>query len=111
LLVGGAIFADPLAVLICGEDSDAISRFAREHPEFTRLRLFIVARSRFAEDHLARAVHRGVRQVVVLGAGLDTFGLRNPYADKGLCLIEVDRLATQEWKRECLEKASLRIPN
>lgn len=110
LLEGGAIFADPLAVPICGENVDEISRFIRAHPEFARLRLF-VARSRFAEQCLARAVDRGVRQVLVLGAGLDTFGLRNPYADKGVCVIEVDRPETQQWKRECIEKAKLQIPS
>ena len=109
LLEGGAVFADPLAVPICGEDASTISAFVREHPD--RLRLFIVARSRFAEERLARAVDRGVRQVVVLGAGLDTFGLRNPYAGNGLHVFEVDRPATQQWKRECLEKANLRIPS
>ena len=109
LLEGGAIFSDPLAVPICGEDAGAISRFVRENPD--RLRLFIVARSRFAEECLAHAVDRGARQVVVLGAGLDTFGLRNPYAAKGVRVFEVDRPATQRWKRECLEKANLPIPS
>jgi O-methyltransferase involved in polyketide biosynthesis len=37
------------------------------------MRLFIAARSRFSEDTLAACVARGVRQVGVLGAGLDTF--------------------------------------
>ena len=109
LLEGGAIFSDPLAVPICGEDVGTILRLVREHPD--RLRLFIVARSRFAEECLAHAVDRGVRQAVVLGAGLDTFGLRNPYAGKGLRVFEVDRPATQRWKRECLEKAELPIPS
>ena len=111
LMEGGAIFADPLAVPISCESADAISRFVREHPEFDRLRLFTVARSRFAEDCLASAVDRGVRQAVVLGAGLDTLGLRNPHAKKGLRVFEVDRHATQQWKRECLAKANLEIPN
>jgi methyltransferase (TIGR00027 family) len=111
LLEGGEIFTDPLAVTICGEDAAAITRFAREHPENSRLRLFIVARSRFAEECLAHAVERSARQVVVLGAGLDTFELRNPYAVKGLRVFEVDRPATQQWKRECLEKAGLQIPS
>jgi len=70
LMEGGAIFPDPLAVSISCESVNAISRFAQEHPEFNRLRLFTVARSRFAEDCLACAVDRGLRQVVVLGAGL-----------------------------------------
>ena len=37
----------------------------------------MAARSRYAEDELARAVAHGVRQYVVLGAGLDTFAYRN----------------------------------
>jgi methyltransferase (TIGR00027 family) len=111
LIEGGTIYPDPLAVSILGEDVDVISGFVREHPELDRLRLFIVARSRFAEDCIASAVARDVRQVVVLGAGLDTFGLRNPHAGKELRVFEVDRPATQQWKRECLAKANLQIPN
>ena len=42
-------------------------------PALRPMRLFIAARSRFSEDTLAACVARGVRQVVVLGAGLDTF--------------------------------------
>jgi len=67
-----------------------------------------VARSRFAEDHLAQAVTRGVRQYVVLGAGLDTFAYRNPFSH--MQVFEVDFPATQEWKRERLEAASIAIP-
>ena len=108
---GGTIFPDPLAIAISCEDVDAISGFVREHPEFDRLRLFTVARSRFAEDCITSAVARGVRQAVLLGAGLDTFGLRNPHARKELRVFEVDRPETQQWKRECLAKANLQIPN
>jgi methyltransferase (TIGR00027 family) len=111
LIEGGAIFQDPLAISICCEDVDAISCFGREHPEFNRLRLFTAARSRFAEDCIESAVDRGVRQAVVLGAGLDTFGLRNPYARQELRVFEVDRPATQQWKRDCLVRANLQIPN
>jgi methyltransferase (TIGR00027 family) len=111
LMEGGAIFPDPLAVSISCEDVDTISGFVREHPEFDRLRLFTVARSRFAEDCIASAVARGVRQAVVLGAGLDTFGLRNPHAGKKLRVFEVDRQETQQWKRECLAKANLQVPS
>lgn len=111
VMEGGAIYPDPLAVSILGEDVDVISGFVREHPESDRLRLFIAARSRFAEDCIANAVARDVRQVVVLGAGLDTFGLRNPHAGKELRVFEVDRPETQQWKRECLAKANLQIPN
>jgi methyltransferase (TIGR00027 family) len=69
-----------------------------------------VARSRLAEDALAEAVGRGVRQYVVLGAGLDTFAFRNPYAASGLRVFEVDHPATQEWKRQLISQAHLKAP-
>jgi methyltransferase (TIGR00027 family) len=49
-----------------------------------------------------------VRQCVVLGAGLDTFAHRNPYAD--LTVFEVDRPKTQVWKRTLLATAGLAPP-
>jgi O-methyltransferase involved in polyketide biosynthesis len=58
------------------------------------MRLFIAARSRFSEDTMANCVAVGVRQVVVLGAGRDTFSLRNPFADLGVRVFEVDYAAT-----------------
>ena len=96
LLDAGAVFADPLAVPICGEHAGAIRNFALKQPWLARLRLFTAARSRFAEEKLAAAVDRGVEQAVVLGAGLDTMGLRNPHRDRGLRVFEVDSPATQQ---------------
>jgi methyltransferase (TIGR00027 family) len=111
LLEGGEIFSDPFAVAILGEDPDAIIRDAEENPSRLPLRLFVAARSRLAEDRLAEAVvGRGVRQLVVLGAGLDTFGLRNPHRDKGLKVFEVDHPATQAWKRERIAEATSEPP-
>lgn len=73
-------------------------------------RLFIAARSRFAEDTMANCIASGVRQVVVLGAGLDTFALRNPFTNLGVRVFEVDHAATQEWKRERISSAGLPEP-
>jgi methyltransferase (TIGR00027 family) len=72
--------------------------------------MFMAARSRFAEDCLALAVSRGVRQAVIFGAGLDTFSLRNPSSGQGLRVFEVDHPATQAWKRNRLTEAGLTIP-
>ncbi len=74
-----------------------------------RFRAFIIARSRFAEDELARAVSRGVRQYVVLGAGLDTFAYRNPFPD--LRVFELDHPATQAWKRKRLAQVGIAVPS
>jgi methyltransferase (TIGR00027 family) len=72
--------------------------------------MFMAARSRFAEDCLDAAVSRGIRQVVILGAGLDTFALRNPHALLGVRVFEVDHPATQAWKRDRLHEADLAVP-
>ena len=57
-------------------------------------------RARFADDALAAAVARGVSQLVVLAAGLDSSCLRR---DPRVRVIEVDHPASQAAKRERLE--------
>jgi methyltransferase (TIGR00027 family) len=73
------------------------------------MRTFIAIRTRFAEDALAAAIARGVRQLVVLGAGLDTYAYRAP-ASPPPRVFEVDYAATQQWKREQLAAAEIAIP-
>lgn len=109
VIEGGAIFADPLALRILGEDAGALARDAEENPLKRAMRLFVVARARFAEDALAAAVERGVRQLVILGAGLDTFAYRNAFGDR-IRVFEVDHPATQGWKRQRLAEAGIAIP-
>jgi methyltransferase (TIGR00027 family) len=102
------VFDDALAVAIAGPESERPSD--AQLPYARSLRAFLVVRSRYAEDQLARAVERGIRQYVVLGAGLDTFAYRNPYQSTGLHVFEVDHPATQEWKRAQLHAAGIAIP-
>ena len=109
VLEGGRIFTDPLAVRVLGEDPDVLIREVSARPGSGLLRLFCAARSRFAEDSLAAAVATGTRQLVVLGAGLDTFAHRNPH--DGLAVFEVDHPATQAWKRTRLAEAGLAHPS
>jgi len=100
------VLDDPIAIPIVGADAvDALP----DAPWDRFLRAFMVARSRFAEDALGDAVAAGVRQYVVLGAGLDTFAYRNPHA--GLRVFEVDHPATQAWKRERLAAAQVPLPD
>ena len=100
----------PLARTILGDEACAAADQEGADPATGPLRLFVAVRSRFAEDCLAAAAARGIRQAVVLGAGLDTFGLRNPHAGVGLHVFEVDHPTTQAWKRERLAKAGLPVP-
>ncbi len=87
---GGVIFRDSFAVKILDEETRAALDQIVADPAQRLMRLFITARSRFSEDALAASVARGVREVAVLGAGLDTFSLRNPFVDEGVRVFEVD---------------------
>jgi methyltransferase (TIGR00027 family) len=101
------VLDDPIAVRLVG--SGYRGKMGRASHRVGRdLRAFVAARSRYVEDQLAAAVARGVRQYVVLGAGLDTFAYRNQH--NGLRVFEVDFPATQEWKRELLAEAGIELP-
>ena len=105
------VFHDPVAVPLLGDTYAAEldrTRFKLEKPFSVAMRAHVVARSRFAEDALARAYAGGARQYVLLGAGLDTFAYRNPFAR--LRVFEVDHPATQGWKRELLQRAGIAAP-
>jgi methyltransferase (TIGR00027 family) len=109
-LEGGAIFKDPFASRILDQETAAALDEIAADDSVRPWRLFIAARSRFSEDTMADCIACGVRQVVVLGAGLDTFSLRNPYADLGVRAFEVDYPATQMWKRDRIRAAGLAEP-
>ena len=107
------VFPDPIALPLLGASAEAALRddpFVLNDPMSRGLRGALVARSRFVEDELARCVAAGVRQYVLLGAGLDTFSYRNPYNDAGLRVFEVDHPGTQRWKRQLLAEASIGVP-
>ena len=106
------VLEDPVAIRIVGADRAAAfrgrSRWRDRLSLIRRFRARIVVRSRVAEDELAAAVAAGVRQYVVLGAGLDTFAYRNPFP--GVRVFEVDHPATQAWKRELLTATGIEVP-
>ena len=105
------VFEDPFAVRILGAHAAEVDRTPglnpanKPRPFSVALRAFLVARSRYAEDLLAQA---SVTQYVILGAGLDTFALRNHHAH--LRVFEVDHPATQAWKRDLLRESNLPTP-
>jgi methyltransferase (TIGR00027 family) len=106
----GAILYDPFAMKILREDEKDVLQFANEHPLASIGRLFTTARSRIAEDAFSRAVERGIRQIVILGAGLDSFALRNPHGSRQIRIYEVDHPTTQAWKRQRLAEAQIALP-
>ena len=112
LLDDPKVFDDPLALKMIGERG--LERLkaeigARHQTPYGRLmRAYLAARSRYAEDRLGAAYEAGVRQYLVLGAGLDTFAWRNPYPD--LEVVEVDHPSTQAWKLARLAASGVEAP-
>ncbi|MGI5161184.1 class I SAM-dependent methyltransferase [Microbispora sp. CA-102843] len=113
LIVDGepVVFRDPFAYALLGECAEDYVRPHREmadHPVLAGLRAAVVTRGRYTEDRLAGAVRRGVRQYVILGAGLDTYACRS--ASGPVEVFEVDHPGTQRWKREAMARAGLPEP-
>ena len=106
------ILDDPIAPALFG---DAAAHLAERGPELfspgaLALRSHVLLRSRFAEDQLAAAVRRGGGQYVILGAGFDTFGYRQPSWARTLRIIEVDQPVSQQDKRRRLADAGIVPP-
>ena len=70
----------------------------------------VCMRSRVFEEKLAIARERGIKQLVILGAGLDSTAYRCLDLTEGLEVFEVDHPVTQQWKKEQLELANITVP-
>jgi methyltransferase (TIGR00027 family) len=70
----------------------------------------VLSRARYGEDCLERAVRQGVRQYVMLGAGMDTFAFRRQDLGDQLQVFEVDHPETQAFKRRRLVEEGLEPP-
>jgi methyltransferase (TIGR00027 family) len=93
--------------------AQATHRSTSEQAQFwiSSTRAIMVMRSRFAEDELDRAIAGGTSQYVILGAGLDSFALRQrPALANALRIFEVDHPSTQQWKRARIEELNIALP-
>ncbi|MTW85846.1 SAM-dependent methyltransferase [Virgibacillus dakarensis] len=70
-----------------------------------------LARAAYCEQVLRNEAPLGLKQYVILGAGLDTFAFRHPELEKTLEIFEIDYHATQEFKQKRLDEANFKIPN
>ena len=126
------IFADPLAErLLTPKEREAFEAFyintlVQSHPELvvsSTDRTILVGeavrtdvsgavfltRARYIEHRLAEAISRGVRQYVVIGAGLDTYAFRRPPRTQ-MQIFELDHPGTQSLKQDRLAQAGLSVP-
>ncbi|HTR91508.1 MAG TPA: SAM-dependent methyltransferase [Trebonia sp.] len=113
------IFADPLAAALLGDRAAELTGYHTmhgTHPVLAGARVQVTCRSRYTEQALARARAGGVRQYVILGAGLDSFGYRDSLdrhnrCDDPLRVFEVDHPASQDYKRAALAAAGIPVPD
>ncbi len=105
------IFDDPLALKILGDagrEEVLQASTQSDDPMSKALRIALAVRSRLAEDEWAGAYQNGVRQYVLLGAGLDTYAYR--HTANGSRIFEVDLAGTQQCKRDALRAAGMGVP-
>ncbi len=69
-----------------------------------------LARAAFCENVLLNEVNLGLKQYVILGAGLDTFAFRHPELENSLDIYEIDYPATQQFKKNRLNNAEFNLP-
>ncbi len=80
-------------------------------PAMVGVRAQVLSRARYAEEELVKAVASGVRQYVIISAGLDSFAWRRGDLIGRLRVFELDHPATQAVKRARLRRAGLKVPD
>jgi methyltransferase (TIGR00027 family) len=116
---GERICYDPYAVHFI---NPAILRAAAEHPDEAKEkaeqveRLFpglgnsIVARVRYFDDFVRASVDKGIRQLVILGAGYDTRAYRIENLKRDVRVFEVDHPDTQKVKMQKIREIFGSLP-
>jgi methyltransferase (TIGR00027 family) len=102
------IFSDDLAQGLSGVPEAEIAGMIDGVPASSATTCIL--RSRFTEDHLAAARSR-LNQYVLLGAGLDSFALRQGEALGDLLVYEVDDPPFLDWKRQKIAELGLVEPS
>ena len=98
------LFADPFADALAGDAGRAILakyRAAAAGPSVP----IIEVRTRWYDDAVARAAVSGIRQFVILAAGMDSRAFRLSWPE-GTRLFEVDQPAVLEHKQRALQNAN-----
>jgi methyltransferase (TIGR00027 family) len=71
---------------------------------------YVLARTKVFDEVFVDALARGLPQVVILGAGMDTRALRFQEKNRGTTIFDLDIHATQRYKREVLARKKVALP-
>lgn len=69
-----------------------------------------IARTKYIDDLLQYAINNGAQQVLILGAGFDTRGLRLGFL-RNTPVIEIDHPSTSSYKANVLKTSLIRLPD
>lgn len=104
--IGRLQAVDAQGAASCPDEEAAIKRAL----QFCTGAAVVLSRARYAEEALRNAIGLGIKQYVILGAGMDTFAFRCPEALKKVKVFEVDHPATQAFKRSRIAELGWEIP-
>ena len=94
------LYRDSIVELFLNEDTrQAAGRIAASFPRVSDI---VKIRTKYLDDTLERQITSGFRQVVILGAGLDTRAVRKPVI--GVTYFEIDDGATLRLKQSCYQR-------
>ena len=99
-----SLFSDPLARPLAGDEGMymlQLTEKANSQPDITAA--FLAVRTRFFDDMAIEAAARGIRQVVMIAAGMDTRAYRLPWPE-GTRLYELDQKELLGLKEEILQR-------
>jgi methyltransferase (TIGR00027 family) len=98
---------DPPGAALCPDEASAVARAL----QLWSAAPTVLSRARYTEDMLCKALARGTRQYVILGAGMDTFAFRQRKILEKLQVFEVDHPATQTFKLQRIRELGWNIPS
>ena len=104
------ILEDEIGLKLVSPPDDWRQRLDMDVDFTKRLRASIVARARFIEDFVVEQSKQGIRQYVILGAGLDTFAQRRPEIAPKMQIYEIDQPDTLAWKQQRLIELGFGVP-
>ena len=102
------LFDDPYAAAFVDAMPEAYAADTRDTSAGSvgaRIALHVVVRTKFYDDYVLSAAADGIRQIVLLAAGLDTRALRLPWPD-GTHVFEIDLPETTAFKDGVLTGAN-----
>src|ERR1700704_6200654 len=99
------LYQDSVVELFLNEETKRTA--GRVAASFPPVKDMVKIRTKYFDDMLEAQILSRCRQVVILGAGLDTRAVRKP--STGVTYFEIDEVATLKGKQACYEQQGLDV--